>query len=257
MLNMHHIHCLSKAHWLVYCRSGRHVSLPQGIASDMLRLVEHRAREAGCRAIYLHVLAVYNASAVAFYHRHGFWEASLLKGFYNIRCVPLCKRLAMCERSMSPVICNSLGELTCPLQQLELRAQWTLEKLCQACRNVKLSTLACSTGRQPEANRTEYDALLFVRYVAGSPPPSSATAVVSAAISQLRSFSACLPFWPPRRSNGLFLGNASRCVALPRPAGNGMPPPYGAGSSAGPVASGGPVWLQRMFRGRTSFDAPS
>jgi ribosomal protein S18 acetylase RimI-like enzyme len=58
----------------------------QGIASDLLRLAERRARELGCRAMYLHVLAQYNAPAISFYHRHGFWEASLLKGFYNIRC---------------------------------------------------------------------------------------------------------------------------------------------------------------------------
>lgn len=66
----------------------------QGIASDLLRLVERRARELSCRAIYLHVLAVYNASAVAFYRRHEFWEASLLNGFYNIRCT-LCSRPAL------------------------------------------------------------------------------------------------------------------------------------------------------------------
>ena len=57
----------------------------QGIASDLLRLVERRARELSCRAMYLHVLAVYNRPAIAFYHRHGFWDASLLQGFYNIR----------------------------------------------------------------------------------------------------------------------------------------------------------------------------
>ena len=57
----------------------------QGIASDLLRLVERRARELSCRAIYLHVLAGYNAPATSFYQRHGFWEASLLKGFYNLR----------------------------------------------------------------------------------------------------------------------------------------------------------------------------
>ena len=60
----------------------------QGIASDLLRLVERRAGELSCRAVYLHVLAQFNAPAIAFYHRHGFWEASLLKGFYKIRCFP-------------------------------------------------------------------------------------------------------------------------------------------------------------------------
>jgi ribosomal protein S18 acetylase RimI-like enzyme len=69
----------------------------QGIASDLLRLVERRAGELSCRAVYLHVLAQFNAPAIAFYHRHGFWEASLLKGFYKIRCSPVVASQGDCK----------------------------------------------------------------------------------------------------------------------------------------------------------------
>ena len=57
----------------------------QGIASNLLQLVLHRTRELECRAIYLHVVD-YNTAAIAFYERNGFWGASLLKGFYTIKC---------------------------------------------------------------------------------------------------------------------------------------------------------------------------
>jgi ribosomal protein S18 acetylase RimI-like enzyme len=154
----------------------------KGIASDLLRLVERRAGELSCRAVYLHVLAQFNAPAIAFYHRHGFWEASLLKGFYKI-----------------------------------------------------------STGRQPDPQRTEYDALLLVHLLQdGQQFP--AVAVLTAALAHLRSLAACMG---PRRKNGLFLGHASCCVAVP-------PPATGGGSGRPPAAAGllpGPLWLQRMFRG--------
>ncbi len=59
------------------------VNSPQGIASELLVLVEARARETGALALYLHV-AAYNNAAVAFYSRHGFLRAALLKAFYSI-----------------------------------------------------------------------------------------------------------------------------------------------------------------------------
>mmetsp|Transcript_10432 Transcript_10432/g.31415 ORF Transcript_10432/g.31415 Transcript_10432/m.31415 type:complete len:174 (+) Transcript_10432:2-523(+) len=70
---------------VVYLLSiGTHTRLQQqGIASDLLRLVEGRAREGGALALYLHV-AAYNTAAVAFYTRHKFRRVALLKSFYSI-----------------------------------------------------------------------------------------------------------------------------------------------------------------------------
>lgn len=55
----------------------------QGIAMDLLKLVWYRAAEQAAAVLYLHV-AAYNDAAVAFYLRHGFQRAALLKGFYSI-----------------------------------------------------------------------------------------------------------------------------------------------------------------------------
>lgn len=55
----------------------------QGIAMDLLKLVWHQAVEQAAAVLYLHV-AAYNDAAVAFYARHGFRRAALLKGFYLI-----------------------------------------------------------------------------------------------------------------------------------------------------------------------------
>lgn len=55
----------------------------QGIAMDLLKLVQYRAVEQVAAVMYLHV-AAYNDAAIAFYSRHGFRRAALLKGFYSI-----------------------------------------------------------------------------------------------------------------------------------------------------------------------------
>lgn len=62
---------------------GTGIVAPQGIAGELLGLVGARAREAQALAVYLHV-AAYNAAAVAFYVRHGFRRAALLRAFYSI-----------------------------------------------------------------------------------------------------------------------------------------------------------------------------
>jgi hypothetical protein len=108
-------------------------------------------------------------------------------------------------------------------------------------RSAEAATQCHSTGRQPDPQRTDYDALLLVHLLQdGQQFP--AVAVLTAALAHLRSLAACMG---PRRKNGLFLGHASCCVAVP-------PPAHGTGAGRPPAAAGllpGPLWLQRMFRG--------
>lgn len=55
----------------------------QGIATELLALVVAHARAQAAQAVYLHVIT-YNEAAMAFYHRNGFSEVSLLRNFYYI-----------------------------------------------------------------------------------------------------------------------------------------------------------------------------
>lgn len=65
------------------CLANYSIPGAQGIAMDLLKLVRYRAIEQAAAVMYLHV-AAYNDAAIAFYLRHGFRRAALLKRFYSI-----------------------------------------------------------------------------------------------------------------------------------------------------------------------------
>lgn len=55
----------------------------RGLAREMVQTIEHRAVQAGCDAIELHV-SVENEGAIAFYEREGYERSHIVKGFYGL-----------------------------------------------------------------------------------------------------------------------------------------------------------------------------